>query len=154
MLDTLKNHNTSLSNGKSQLINLLMADDISHSGQQQTLKLTISASAYRMEDTIVSLLYVCETWTLFTESERRIQALEMKCFRRLLRISYRKQKKNDYVPSLGSCLAGPQESLLVTVKKQDWLGLVVRHDILRTTILRGYIEDGRRCCKKECKLRD
>jgi hypothetical protein len=37
------------------------------------------------------LLYGCETWTLLVDDERRIQAFETKCLRKLLRISYRAQ---------------------------------------------------------------
>ena len=35
-----------------------------------------------------TFLYACESWTLTAEIERRIQALEMRCYRRLLKISY------------------------------------------------------------------
>ena len=34
-------------------------------------------------------LYACETWTITADIERRIQALEMRCFHKLLGISYR-----------------------------------------------------------------
>ena len=34
-------------------------------------------------------LYACETWTITADIERRIQALEMRCFHKLLSISYR-----------------------------------------------------------------
>ena len=37
-------------------------------------------------------LYACESWTLTAELQRRIQAMEMRCYRKILRISY-----NDYV---------------------------------------------------------
>ena len=33
-------------------------------------------------------VYACETWTITADIERRIQALEMRCFRKLLGISY------------------------------------------------------------------
>ena len=55
------------------------------------------------------LLYGCEIWTLLADDERRIQALETRCLRKLLRISYRKLKTNDYVRSLLRSLVGPQE---------------------------------------------
>ena len=32
-------------------------------------------------------LYACESWTLTAELKRRIQAMEMKCYREILRIS-------------------------------------------------------------------
>ena len=33
--------------------------------------------------------YACESWTLTAELQRRIQAMEMKCYRKILRISYK-----------------------------------------------------------------
>lgn len=36
------------------------------------------------------MFYGCETWTLLKEQKRRIQAFEMKCFRKLIRIFYRR----------------------------------------------------------------
>ena len=46
-----------------------------------------------------NLVYGCETWTLLADSEKRIQAFETKCTRRLLRISYLEHKTNDRVRS-------------------------------------------------------
>ena len=43
------------------------------------------------------LLYGCETWTLLAETERRIQAFENKCLRKLLHISYWEHRTNEYV---------------------------------------------------------
>ena len=63
------------------------------------------------------LLYRCEAWTLLADDERRIQAFETKCLRKLLRISYRKHETNDYVRSLVKSLVGPQEPLLATVRR-------------------------------------
>ena len=37
-------------------------------------------------------LYACESWTLTAELQRRIQAMEMRCNRKILHISY-----NDHV---------------------------------------------------------
>ena len=36
-------------------------------------------------------LYACESWTLMSELEKRMQAFEMRYFRRLLNISYKDQ---------------------------------------------------------------
>ena len=35
------------------------------------------------------ILYVCESWTLTGELQRRIQAMEMRCYRKILHISYK-----------------------------------------------------------------
>ena len=34
-------------------------------------------------------LYACESWTLTAEPQRRIQAMEMRCYRKILHISYK-----------------------------------------------------------------
>ena len=72
------------------------------------------------------LLYGCEGWTLTADLERRFQAFEYKCYRRLLRISYREHKTNDYVRPMVSTLASRQEPLLGVVQrcKLAWYGHV------------------------------
>ena len=42
-------------------------------------------------------LYSCEAWTLTTELQRRIQALEMRCYRTILGISYMDYSTNEEV---------------------------------------------------------
>ena len=44
-----------------------------------------------------TFLYICESWTLTPEIERRIRALEMRCYRRLLNISYKDHVTNEEV---------------------------------------------------------
>ena len=85
------------------------------------------------------LLYGCERWTLTADLERRIQAFENECYRRMLGISYREHKASEYVWHQVSILAGLQELLLSTVCR------VCRHDTLSKILL--YIQgcvDGRR----------
>ena len=43
------------------------------------------------------LLYGCETWTLNETLEKRINSFESKLYKRILGISYRESKTNDYV---------------------------------------------------------
>ena len=49
------------------------------------------SSKIRLMHSLVNsvFLYACETWILTAEFEKRVQALEMRCFRRLLCISYK-----------------------------------------------------------------
>ena len=42
-------------------------------------------------------LYVCESWTLTAESEKKTQAFEIRCYRRLLNISYKDYVTNEEV---------------------------------------------------------
>ena len=92
------------------------------------------------------LLYGCESWTLLAETERKIQAFEHKCFRKLLGISYREHKTNDFVRQKVESIVGSQEPVLATVKRRKlmWFGHISRHDSLCKTIMQGKVEGGRR----------
>ena len=71
-------------------------------------------------------LYACELWTLTAELERRIQAMEMMCYRKILRISYKYYVTNEEVRAKIQQATGPHEDLLTTVKrhKLQWYGHV------------------------------
>ena len=57
----------------------------------------IFASKFKLYKSLVTsiLLYGCETWTLDADSEKRSQAFETKCMRKVLCISYLEHKTND-----------------------------------------------------------
>ena len=57
-------------------------------------------------------LYARETWTITADIERRIQALEMRCFRKLLGISNRDHITNEEVKTRIGNAIGPNEDLL------------------------------------------
>ena len=116
---------------------------------------TISfASKFKLYKSFVTatLIYGCETWTLLADSEKRIQAVETKCMRKLLRISYFAHETNDWVRGEISSIVGPQERLLTTVERRKlaWFGHVERHDSLSKTILQGILE-GERCRGRQRK---
>ena len=92
-----------------------------------------------------TLLYGCESWTLTADTERRIQSFENKCYRRMLHISYKEHRTNDYVRQLVTTHAGEQDPLLSTVKRRklDWYGHVTRHT-LYVPVLQGTVEGKRR----------
>ena len=51
-----------------------------------------------MRSLVISIfLYACESWTLTAELEKRTQAFEMRCYRRLLNISYKDHVTNEEV---------------------------------------------------------
>ena len=80
------------------------------------------------------LLLSVVSLTLLAYSEKRIQALETKCKRKLLGISYLEHKTNDCVLSETNFLVDPQESLLKFVKRRKfvWFWQVTRHVSLAT----------------------
>ena len=73
-------------------------------------------------------LYASETWAITADIERRIQALEIRCFRKLLGISYRDQMTNEEVKARIGNAIGPYGHLLTSVKrlKLKWYGHVTR----------------------------
>ena len=49
-----------------------------------------------MGSLVISLiLYACEPWTLAVELEKRMQAFEIRCYQRLLNISYKDHVTNE-----------------------------------------------------------
>ena len=50
--------------------------------------ISLGSKVKLMRSLVISIfLYACESWTLTAESEKRTQAFEMRCYRRLLNIS-------------------------------------------------------------------
>ena len=91
-------------------------------------------------------LYACETWTLIAELERKIQATEMRCFRRPLVISYRDHVTNEEVRNRIMQAIGPYDDLLSTVMKRKlrWYGHIARSTGLAKMILQRTVQGGRR----------
>ena len=56
-------------------------------------------------------LYACESWTLTGELQRRIQAMEMRCYRKILHMSYKDHVANEEVRAKIQQAIGPCEKL-------------------------------------------
>ena len=85
-------------------------------------------------------LYGCETWTVTAEMEKRINAFEMNCMRRLLQVHYTSHTSNVQIRELMERFIGKQKALLSIVKqrKLQWFGHLVRwKNSLANTILEG-----------------
>ena len=91
-------------------------------------------------------LYACESWTLTADRQRRIQAMEMRCDRKILRISYKDHVTNEEVRAKIQQAIGPREDLLTIVKRRklQWYGHVSRSSGLAKTNLQGTMKGGRR----------
>ena len=51
-----------------------------------------------MRSLVISIfLYACESWTLTAELEKRTQAFEMRCYRRLWNISFKDHVTNEEI---------------------------------------------------------
>ena len=80
------------------------------------------------------------------ELQRRIQAMEMRCYRKILCISYKDHVTYQEVRAKIQKAIGPHEDLLTNVKRRklQWYGHVSRSLGLAKTILQGTMKGGRR----------
>ena len=76
---------------------------------------------------------------LTAELEKRMQAFEMRCYGRLLNISYKDHVTNDEVRRKIQAAIGEYGELLILVKKRKlrWFGHVSRSSGLAKIILQG-----------------
>ena len=91
-------------------------------------------------------LYACEMWTITADIERRMHALKMRCFYKLLGISYRDYITNGEVKARIGNTIGPYGEPLTSVKRRKlkWYGHVTLSSGLAKTILQGTVQGGRR----------
>ena len=89
-----------------------------------------------------TFLYACESWSLTAEIEGRIQALEVRCYRRLLNISNKEHVTNEEVRNRIQNATGVHDDFLTMVKKRKlrWYGHVARVSGMAKTILQGIVK--------------
>ena len=114
-----------------------------------------------MRSLVISIfLYACESWTLTEELEKRTQAFEMRCYRRLLNISYKDHVTNEEVRRKIQAAIGEYDERLTLVKKRKlrWFGHVSRSSGLAKTILQGTVKGkrkrGRQKKRWEAKIKE
>jgi len=90
-------------------------------------------------------LYGCESCILTSETERRIQAFEYRCMKKILKIRYTAHRTSEFVWKEITDAMGTQEHLLATIKRKKlrWFGHVNRSTGLAKLIMKGSVE-GRR----------
>ena len=90
--------------------------------------ISLSSKIQLMGSLVTSIfLYACESWTLTAELQRRIQAMEMRCYRKILHISYKDHVTNEEVRAKIQQTIGPHEDLtIVKRRKLQWYGHVSR----------------------------
>ena len=89
------------------------------------------------------VMYGCETWTIKKAECRRIDAFELWCWRRRLRVPWTARKSNQFILKEIS----PEyslEGLKVKLKLQYFDHLMLRTDSLEKTLMLGKIEGRRR----------
>ena len=83
------------------------------------------------------ILYGCETWTISESDKNALEAFEMWCFRKMLRIVWTDHVTNETVLNN----IGEKRSIITVIlkRKAQWIGHVIRHDCLLHTILEGAV---------------
>ena len=110
-----------------------------------------------MRSLVISIfMYACESWTLTAELEKRRQAFEMRCYRRLLNISYKDHVTNEEVRRKIQAAIGEYDELLTLVKKRKlrWFGNVSRSSGLAKTILQGTVKGKRKRGRQKKRWED
>ena len=86
--------------------------------------------------------YGCETWTMNKTIAKRINAFEMKCYRRLLRVPWTEHRTNQSIRSEINVKENWLENF-IRYQKLKYFGHIKRHDVLGKTILEGMVEGKR-----------
>ena len=89
------------------------------------------------------VIYACESWTVKKAERRRIDAFELWCWRRLLRVPWTARRSNQSILreiSPGISLEG----IMLTLKLQYFGHLMRRVDSLEKTLMLGGIGGRRR----------
>ena len=89
------------------------------------------------------VMYGCESWTVKKAEHRRIDAFELWCWRRLLRVPWTARRSNQSI--LKEISPGwSLEGLMLKLKLQDFSHLMRRTDSFEKTLMLGKIEGGRK----------
>ena len=95
-------------------------------------------------------LYACESWTLTAELQRRIQAMEMRCYCKILHSSYRDHVTNVEVCAKIEQAIRPHEDLLTQTAVVRMCLLFIRSG---QNHLAGHSESGKKTRQREEELR-
>ena len=88
-----------------------------------------------------SLLHGCEAWTVTAANEKRLEAFEIWCWRRMLRVSWVGRKTNE---SILEEIGKKREMLrMIRIRQLGFLGHILRKEALENLSLTGKIARSR-----------
>ena len=89
------------------------------------------------------VMYGCESWAIKRAEHRRIDAFELWCWRRLLRVPWTARRSNQFIlKEIGPGCS--LEGLMLKLKLQYFGHLMQRADSFEKTLMLGKIEGRRR----------
>ena len=89
------------------------------------------------------VMYGCESWTIKKAEHQRIDAFELQCWGRLLRVPWTARRSSESILKQVS-LECSLEGLMLKLKLQYFVHLMRRADSLEKTVMLGKIEGRRR----------
>ena len=99
--------------------------------------ITLPTKVHLVKDMVFPVvMYECESWTVKKAECQRIDAFELWCWRRLLRVSWTAKRSNQSIlneTSPGCSLEG----LMLKLKLQNSVHLMQRIDLLQKTLVPG-----------------
>ena len=106
--------------------------------------ITWPTKAYLVKAMVLpGVLYGCENWTIKKAEHQRIDAFELWCWKRLLRVPWMARRSNQSILKEIS----PEyslEGLMLKLKLQYFGHLMRRTDFLEKTLMLGKMDGGRR----------
>ena len=106
--------------------------------------ITLSTEVCLVKDMVFPVvMYGCESWTIKKDECRRIDAFELWCWRRLLRVPWTARRSNQSILR-GISPGCSLEGLMLKLKLQYFGHLMLRTDTFEKTLMLGKIEGRRR----------
>ena len=119
--------------------------------------ISLGSKVKLMRSLVISIfLHACESLTLSAELDKRTQAFEMRCYRRLLNISYKDHVTNEEVRRKIQAAICEYDKLLTLIKKRKlrWFDHVSRSSSLAKTILQGTVKGIRKRSRQKKRWED
>ena len=98
------------------------------------------------------VMYGCESWTVKKAECRRIDAFELQCWRRLLRVPWTARRSNQSILKISPGIS--LEGMMLKLKLQYFGHLMQRVDSLEKTLVLGGIGGRRRRGRQRMKWLD
>ena len=116
--------------------------------------ITLPTKVHLTKDMVFPVvMYGCESWTIKKAERRRIDAFELRCWKRHLRVSWTARRSNQFILKE----INPEYSLggLMLKMKLQYIGhLMQRTDSLEKTLMLGKIEGGKRRGRQKIRQLD
>ena len=114
--------------------------------------ITLPTKVHIVKAMVFLVMYRCESWTVKKVEHQRIDAFELWCFRRLLRVPWTARSNQSILKEINCEYS--LEGLMLKLNLQSLDHLIRRADSLEKTLMLGKIEGRRRRGRQRMRLLD